>query len=354
MGVLAVRALSVVRDRPVKNRPAVRVEHASSEIKKQPEKKKVQASCLSESIPPGMRLATVKVNEISGVTRSLQKNDRVDVLAVTALKGGTGGMISRLVLQNIPVFGMEGNSPGSGKNIIDSTLRRKKSWAVHLLVTPAQGIVLSSIGSGTRLRLLLRNREDDKILDVSPTIYTSSTGAVNVNYSMSDPASAIRPGMRAVTLKLDSADGICGTLSPGDRVDVIFSCKASRFATKDGNQAVGSVGEIFDVRKSSKILLQNVEVLTTRTALETIVRTNKPVKFVTLSVTPSQAEKLALITDASKTGRIRLVARNPEDTEKVSTGGEILEDMLLKDKRAFRVIQVMRGARIYPMKFYLD
>lgn len=346
MGAIAVWIFTHINKDPLPQKPAVRVEK-----KLKPEKKHEPIS-FSQAIPSGMRITTIKVNEVSGVTRKLKKGDRVDVLAITSLRGGTGGMISRIVLQNISIFGLEDNM--QKKQLIDKAAKRKKEWNIHLMVTPNQGAVLSSISTGAKLRFLLRNNSDNEILETSPTVYTSGTGIVSIDYSATDPTSLIRPGMRAVTLKIDNTDGICGSLSPGDMVDIIFSCKASRFSTKGGNQAVGTKGEIFDVNKSSRILIQNVEVLTTQQALKSLLETNTPAKFITLSVTPSQAEKLTVITDSSKSGKLKLIARNLMDRKKVPTSGTFLRDLLLKDKKAYRIISIMRGSNTQQKKFYVN
>jgi len=346
MGILAVKALSINKKAPKPN-PEVVVKKTAEPVKPPP----VSVS-FSQKIPAGMRVTTIKVNDVSGVTHRLKKNDRVDIMAVTPLAGESAGLISRIVLQNIEICGMEDQF--EKENIAEAAIEKKKrkEWNVHVLVTPEQGAVLSAIDSGAKLRLLLRNQADEQVLDTCPTVYTSADGVISIEESGGNPTSLVKEGMRAVTLKIDDTDGICGTLTPGDLVDVIFSCKASRFALEGGNEAVGTKGEIIDVRKSSKILLQNVEVLTTRQALKNILETNTPDKFVTLSVTPSQAEKLTLITDSTKTGKIKLVARNRSDTGKVDTQGEFLEDILLKDKRKYRVIEVIKGSKKMPLKYY--
>jgi len=42
------------------------------------------------------------------------------------------------------------------------------------------------------------------------------------------------------------------------------------------------------------------------------------------------------------------------DRERVTTKGELLSDLFLKDKRAFRIIDVLKGSTVYPIKFYVE
>ncbi|QTA86742.1 RcpC/CpaB family pilus assembly protein [Desulfonema magnum] len=61
--------------------------------KKSPEKKPPPppSSSLSAEIPEGMRVVSIKVNEVSGVSDKLEKGDRVDVIAVSNLTDGGSG-----------------------------------------------------------------------------------------------------------------------------------------------------------------------------------------------------------------------------------------------------------------------
>ena len=104
----------------------------------------------------------------------------------------------------------------------------------------------------------------------------------------------IPDGMRAVSVKVDSVIGVAGFVLPGTRVDVILTGKPS------------------DKNPESRIILENVQVLTAGTNVEQDAN-GKPqdVPVVTLLVTPEQAQKLAL----AGMDRIQLALRNPLDTE---------------------------------------
>jgi Flp pilus assembly protein CpaB len=353
MGLLAVKGLSMLKQQPaIQAAPVVEVAPAPETEKKVIEQPGEKTGTFSQAIPKGMRIVTIKVDEVSGVTRELKKDDRVDILAVTDYPGSQNGTVSRMVLQNIRIYDLGKTS--FKKRLTDKVSKNKKTWSVHFLVTPDQGTVLASIGEAARLRLLLRNSDDTEIIGVRPIIYTTKNGLVTISDGRFNAVHRIKPGMRAISLEINNTDGICGTLEPGDRVDVIFSCKASVFSTKGGNGAVGTKGEVFDVRKSSKLLLQDVEVLATEQSRESALGNGKTSQYVTLVVTPKQAEKLAVITESSKSGSLKVITRNPGDRERVNSRGELFSDLVTKDKKAYRIVEILKGSAKYPVKFYGD
>lgn len=110
-------------------------------------------------------------------------------------------------------------------------------------------------------------------------------------------SSVIPTGLRAIGVKVNNVIGVAGFVLPGTRVDVILTGSASASSVTD----------------TSKVILENVQVLTAGTSLEQDANgTPKDVPVVTLLVTPEDAQKLAL---ASADGRIQLALRNPLDLE---------------------------------------
>jgi pilus assembly protein CpaB len=109
-------------------------------------------------------------------------------------------------------------------------------------------------------------------------------------------------GQRAVTIKVDDAVRESGLVVPGSRVDVLVSMPLK----PDSPERVG------------KIILQDVIVIAAGQTVE--MRDNKPVPVttVTLSLSPDQAEKLALAQTDSK---IVLATRNYQDKAIVKTTG---------------------------------
>ena len=108
-------------------------------------------------------------------------------------------------------------------------------------------------------------------------------------------------GKRAFTVRVNEVVGVGGFIVPDTRVDVIVTMVPP-----------GSTEKI------SKIVLENVHVLAAGQIVEQ--KENKPitVNTVTLSVTPEEAEKIAL---ASNDGIIQLVMRNFMDVDNVLTVG---------------------------------
>jgi len=108
-------------------------------------------------------------------------------------------------------------------------------------------------------------------------------------------------GKRAFTIRVNEVVGVGGFIVPDTRVDVILT------TTPPGGK-----------ERISKIVLENMQVLAAGQIVEQ--KENKPitVNTVTLSVTPEEAEKLAL---ASNDGTIQLVLRNFMDSDNVVTLG---------------------------------
>jgi len=114
----------------------------------------------------------------------------------------------------------------------------------------------------------------------------------------------IPTGMRAVSVRVNEVIGVAGYVLPGTRVDVVATVNPTQQQT--------------DV--TSKVVLANVQVLTSGTKIEQDGDKGKPmeVSVVTLLVDPSEAERLTL---ASTEGKIQLALRNPLDQTAPVTSG---------------------------------
>ena len=112
----------------------------------------------------------------------------------------------------------------------------------------------------------------------------------------------VPPGMRAFSIKVNEFSGVGGFIVPDSRVDVIVTTSPSPNSQE----------------KIAKIVLEDIWVLAAGQVIEQ--KDNKPVTVntVTLSLTPEDAEKLAL---AGNDGIIQLVMRNFADNVLVTTGG---------------------------------
>jgi Flp pilus assembly protein CpaB len=102
---------------------------------------------------------------------------------------------------------------------------------------------------------------------------------------------------------------------------------------------------------ASRVLLQDVVVLTTETLLNGGPEIKTATKRVTLLVTPADAEKLAVISDATRKSVLRLVSRRSDDHERVHTSGQNLADLLTR-RRQYHRIDVFRGTKATEKTFY--
>jgi pilus assembly protein CpaB len=117
-------------------------------------------------------------------------------------------------------------------------------------------------------------------------------------------APVIRPGYRALSVRVNDVIGVAGYVLPGTHVDVVVT--------------INPTAQQPDV--TSKVVLTNVQVLGSGTKIERDTEQGKPiaVSVVTLLVNPAEAEKLTL---ASTEGKIQLALRNPLDPGAPPTPG---------------------------------
>jgi pilus assembly protein CpaB len=104
----------------------------------------------------------------------------------------------------------------------------------------------------------------------------------------------VRPGMKAVTIRVNDVEGVGGFVLPGDHVDVVLTRQV------DKNQA------------TTDVVLQNARVLATDQSADE--RSSKPqvAKSVTLEVTTLQAQKVWL---ASSVGSLSLLLNKAGEAE---------------------------------------
>ena len=111
---------------------------------------------LAATIPPGMRAAAVRVNDIVGVAGFVLPGMRVDVLISGVPPGpqGPNGPKVKTLLQNIQVLsaGQNYQKDAEGKPVLVPV--------VNLLVNPEQAEILSLASNETHIQLILRNPLD--------------------------------------------------------------------------------------------------------------------------------------------------------------------------------------------------
>lgn len=125
-------------------------------------------------------------------------------------------------------------------------------------------------------------------------------------------AANIKPGMRAVALRVNDVNGLAGFVIPGMHVDVLISGTPPN----NPNPTAGAV---------AKTLLQDIEILSAGQNIQKDAE-GKPVvvNLVNVLVTPDQAEILNLATNDT---RVQLVLRNPIDHQTAKTNGAWLQEL---------------------------
>jgi pilus assembly protein CpaB len=104
-------------------------------------------------IPPGMRAASVRVNEVTGISGFVTPGSKVDIIAVVEAKGEAGGREAFTLLEDVEVLA------------IAQTMDHKDTKptlvnTVTLLVSSAQAERLTLAAAEGTLQLALRNFQD--------------------------------------------------------------------------------------------------------------------------------------------------------------------------------------------------
>ena len=337
LGLLAARAVMVLMNKP-KKPAAPRV----SAPKPSPEPK--------FSIPEGMRVVTLRVKETLSGPEPLKAGDRVDIVATSPLKGKTG-KLSRIIMENVLVHYVSREASAAKRLVAQA-----REQTVAFLLAPADAVSLIGAADGANITLLARSRKTAAAAGQSREnrhrfLYTPEEGVQVLPATARPLAREIPAGMRAVTLKLNDTDGLCGRLAPGDRVDIILTSLVA-FVRATEDHSAGATAKLSKSEYSSRTMLENVAVIGTETTFETGATPMQPVQLVTLlAVTPQQALKLTASSDASKKARLRLVARHPEDDQSVATRKETLKELLSRS-REYRRVPVIRGMTAMETPFY--
>ncbi len=120
----------------------------------------------------------------------------------------------------------------------------------------------------------------------------------------------VRPGMKAVTIRVNDVEGVGGFVLPGDHVDVVLTRQIDK----------GSA--------TSEVVLQNAKVLAVDQAADERATKAVVAKSVTLEVKTVDAQKVWL---ASSVGNLSLLLRRAGETAEVKTGKVTLKDLASGD-----------------------
>jgi pilus assembly protein CpaB len=138
----------------------------------------------------------------------------------------------------------------------------------------------------------------------------------------------VRPGMKAVTIRVNDVEGVGGFVLPGDHVDVVLTRQI------DKGQA------------SSEVVLQNARVLAVDQTADERAAKATVAKSVTLEVSTVEAQKVWL---ASSVGNLSLLLRKAGETAEAKTRKVTLNDLssnevINTDKVATATVVVTRAA----------
>jgi pilus assembly protein CpaB len=138
----------------------------------------------------------------------------------------------------------------------------------------------------------------------------------------------VRPGMKAVTIRVNDVDGVGGFVLPGDRVDIVLTRQVDKNAA------------------SNEVVLQNARVLAIDQVADERMAKPSVAKAVTLEVDTVGAQKLSL---ASSVGNLSLMLRKAGETvsdksRKITLSDLSTPDLPQQDDGSVATILVRRGS----------
>ena len=168
-------------------------------------------------------------------------------------------------------------------------------------------------------------------------------------------AAVLRPGYRAVSLRINATSSIAGLIFPGDRVDIILTHSVK----VDGPR-----------RRVSETVLTNVRILAIDQKTNDQDGAPKLGKNATFEVTPKQAEMLSVLSDLGKLSlSLRSLAKDEAELQRLANSEEPLAETnaekgkthtwdsevshLLRRPSATnqQKVQVIRGGRTTELRF---
>lgn len=137
----------------------------------------------------------------------------------------------------------------------------------------------------------------------------------------------VKPGMKAVTIRVNDVEGVGGFVQPGDRVDVVLTRQIDK----------GSA--------TTEVVLQNTKVLAVDQSADERAAKAAVAKSVTLEVSTVEAQKVWL---ASSVGNLSLLLRKAGDSAEMKTRKITLNDLsgheaVSNDKEATTTVVVTRA-----------
>jgi pilus assembly protein CpaB len=199
---------------------------------------------------------------------------------------------------------------------LGATMLQEIPWPSEALPSAAFAKISDILGAGPRFVLAAMEPNE-------PVLALKITGAGQ----RATLSALVRPGMKAVTIRVNDVEGVGGFVLPGDRVDVVLT------STKSNGSP------------TSDVVLQNARVL----AVDQIAdeRTTKAAvaKSVTIEVDTFEAQKIWL---AASVGSLSLLLRKAGETAETKTRRISLKDLtgglLGSDKSDTATVVVTRAS----------
>ena len=130
-------------------------------------------------------------------------------------------------------------------------------------------------------------------------------------------AAVLRPGFRAIAIRVNATSGVSGLVFPGDRIDIILT---HLITDRTGSDAIE--------RRASETVLQNVRVLAIDQSVDDSAGQPSYADNFTLEVTAKQAEMLSVVRElGSLSIALRSLAKDEEELERLANSDEPLEEV---------------------------
>ena len=118
-----------------------------------------QGASLAALLPDGMRAATVRIDDVSGVAGFIQPNDSVDVLITRTPQGGTAQMTD-VLLQNARVIAIDQEAKNS-----DGTPKVARTATLEVTPIDAQKLALSQLAGSLSLVLRKPGEQNNPVVE---------------------------------------------------------------------------------------------------------------------------------------------------------------------------------------------
>ncbi len=129
-------------------------------------------------------------------------------------------------------------------------------------------------------------------------------------------AAVLRPGYRAIAIRVNATSGVSGLVFPGDRIDIILTHTVSVHT-----------GEELVERRASETVMENVRVLAIDQSVNEATSEPSYAKNFTIEVTPKHAEMVSVVRELGALSiSLRSLAKDEEELEHLATLDEPLEE----------------------------